>query len=912
MVKAEVFLEDYKIITPENLIQNPIISVVMPTYCRGDNGLLERSIRSVLNQTFKELELIVVDDGSIDSTQSVVKKIIKEDNRLVYIRNNINSGLPGLKVNQGIMNARGKYIAYQFDDDQWYEDAMENLYNEIIKYDELTLIYGKCDYIDVVTGLKGELGTYDFDYKDIVHTNLIANNSVLHHKEITYVHGGYDPHITMRRLCDWDIWQRWFKSGVRFKRIPDAVSIVECNQPQSMFRIALHDMGLHRLMESRNRNEQLNLDHISQYKVDDLSFVSDKYLKNKIYQEQILPWMIQKEEIINKKIQLEIEPKKNILVVKRQYDASVDICLKNYSKALDDKYNIIFCPIFQLTPDVIEYADIVVMLRVFETIDKKTQMKLKTKPVIYMLDDDLLNLHTYDPVKFAELLPTSKNYKNLIQYIEGANLCVVFSKPLEEEVKKLNFKIHMLSTNILEKYLNTPQNNKNESIEVIYCGGDSRKEELDFFKDDLLNIAQKYKDKIKFNFWGYLPDWIKSDTNINYEHEDFDMNYYNYMDKLSKRKFDIFLAPLFEDKIKKSKSPIKYLESSVCSSIGIYSDIEVYEKIKHKETGIKIKNQKGELEKAIQDLILMDDADKEDIIAKAKKDITNRYSTQNQIDSFETMIERASLIHQMKDQPLTIIHDSHSELDIDWIEALSETMKRLSIQMQILTIDQNISLNLENLAKKLDIKLNHHPLNIFDFDKDEEEFKERFKKIIKETNAGLCIIQNYGYIIVKTMQDNLTPYIRQDSIMKYIERQDRKDHEIYALLYSYITGSTLKQSNNSDILMSEYLKIKVPLKQIGFKNYFIPSFDELYAVEIQSKDITINEVDIKIYSKNKINLALRELNAKLQDRTSRCVLEKSLKNISGKELFLTASSNEVELQSTSVEINLIYKLELDI
>ena len=79
MVKAEVFLEDYKIITPENLIQNPIISVVMPTYCRGDNGLLERSIRSVLNQTFKELELIVVDDGSVDSTQSVVKKIMKED-----------------------------------------------------------------------------------------------------------------------------------------------------------------------------------------------------------------------------------------------------------------------------------------------------------------------------------------------------------------------------------------------------------------------------------------------------------------------------------------------------------------------------------------------------------------------------------------------------------------------------------------------------------------------------------------------------------------------------------------------------------------------------------------------------------------------------------------------------------------
>lgn len=163
-----------------------------------------------------------------------------------------------------------------------------------------------------------------------------------------------------------------------------------------MFRIALHDMGLHRLMESRNRNEQLNLDHISQYKVDDLSFVSDKYLKNKIYQEQILPWMIQ-EEIINKKIQLEIEPKKN-MCVKRQYDASVDICLKNYSKALDDKYNIIFCPIFQLTPDVIEYADIVVMLRVFETIDKKDSNETKNQTsYIHARQSNLLNLHTYDP-----------------------------------------------------------------------------------------------------------------------------------------------------------------------------------------------------------------------------------------------------------------------------------------------------------------------------------------------------------------------------------------------------------------------------------------------------------------------------------------------------------------------------------
>lgn len=101
--------------------------------------------------------------------------------------------------------------------------------------------------------------------------------------------------------------------------------------------------------------------------------------------------------------------------------------------------------------------------------------------------------------------------------------------------------------------------------------------------------------------------------------------------------------------------------------------------------------------------------------------------------------------------------------------------------------------------------------------KDEEEFKERFKKIIKETNAGLCIIQNYGYIIVKTMQDNLTPYIRQDSIMKYIERQDEKRPRniCLALLIYYRKYPKAKQQLRYTY---EWVpKIKVPLKQIGFK-----------------------------------------------------------------------------------------------
>ena len=105
-VKVKEFIKNEVIYSSDNLIKNPIVSIILPTYCRGDNGLLKRSIKSILEQEFTDWELIIVDDGSIDSTKDIVKSFMKQDNRIVYIRNEINSGLPAIRVNQGILHAR--------------------------------------------------------------------------------------------------------------------------------------------------------------------------------------------------------------------------------------------------------------------------------------------------------------------------------------------------------------------------------------------------------------------------------------------------------------------------------------------------------------------------------------------------------------------------------------------------------------------------------------------------------------------------------------------------------------------------------------------------------------------------------------------------------------------------------------
>ncbi|MHB8117595.1 MAG: glycosyltransferase family 2 protein [Methanothrix sp.] len=98
----------------------PIVSVIISTYNRA--YLVGRAIRSVLDQTYQDFELIVVDDGSADNTDEVVKGF--NDLRIRYIRHEQNKGSAAAR-NTGINAAQGEYIAFQDSDDEWLPEKLE-------------------------------------------------------------------------------------------------------------------------------------------------------------------------------------------------------------------------------------------------------------------------------------------------------------------------------------------------------------------------------------------------------------------------------------------------------------------------------------------------------------------------------------------------------------------------------------------------------------------------------------------------------------------------------------------------------------------------------------------------------------------------------------------------------------------
>ena len=99
---------------------NPLVSIIIPTYNRAE--YLKRALKSVFSQTFKDFEVLVMDDGSTDNTLEIVESFKEERIKYEWAEN---FGGPAAPRNRGLRFARGEYIAFLDSDDEWITDKIE-------------------------------------------------------------------------------------------------------------------------------------------------------------------------------------------------------------------------------------------------------------------------------------------------------------------------------------------------------------------------------------------------------------------------------------------------------------------------------------------------------------------------------------------------------------------------------------------------------------------------------------------------------------------------------------------------------------------------------------------------------------------------------------------------------------------
>ncbi len=186
------------------------ISVIIPTYNRGET--IKESAKSVLDQTFKDLELIIVDDASSDDTESVVKSI--GDERIIYNKLPENKGAAGAR-NEGVKLAKGKFIAFHDSDDIWIPDKLEKQIAFIETHPEYDMVYGK-------VRIHSDKGSFEFPndavegdfegelYPWLLKRNTIDTPTMFIRKDAFEETGGFDG--TLRCLEDWEFALRFSKS----------------------------------------------------------------------------------------------------------------------------------------------------------------------------------------------------------------------------------------------------------------------------------------------------------------------------------------------------------------------------------------------------------------------------------------------------------------------------------------------------------------------------------------------------------------------------------------------------------------------------------------------------------------------------------------------------------------------------
>lgn len=205
-------------------------SVVIPTHQRRERCL--RAVRSALEQTVPPLEVLVCDDASTDGTAEAIEEWAREEPRLRCLRRDRNSGGPAGPRNLGVASARGEWVAFLDDDDEWLPDKLER---QVPLLDD--------GGFDVVAGAarRRDGPPYhevppvpDPTWRDLLRDNPVVLSTAVARRRAVQAVGGFREDPALRGVEDYCLWLDLVRAGARLRVAPDVVALYEAQAPDRL------------------------------------------------------------------------------------------------------------------------------------------------------------------------------------------------------------------------------------------------------------------------------------------------------------------------------------------------------------------------------------------------------------------------------------------------------------------------------------------------------------------------------------------------------------------------------------------------------------------------------------------------------------------------------------------------------
>lgn len=232
--------------TPTN---NILVSVIMPLY--NAEKYVEQAIRSVINQSFTDWELIVVNDCSPDNSATIVSKLADEDSRIKLLHTDTPSGSPTLPRNIGIKHAQGRYIAFLDSDDLWLPNKLaEQL--QLFHNSDASVVYSYYKKMENNGEIRNGIvkSPRSVNYKQLLRGNVIGNLTGIYDTEKVGKH--YFEHVGHE---DYVYWLHILREGgyaMNTQKVHAVYRLTDNSVSRNKFKVFLWDWHIYRDIEKLN------------------------------------------------------------------------------------------------------------------------------------------------------------------------------------------------------------------------------------------------------------------------------------------------------------------------------------------------------------------------------------------------------------------------------------------------------------------------------------------------------------------------------------------------------------------------------------------------------------------------------------------------------------------------------------
>ena len=192
----------------------PLVSAIIPSY--NHENYIEECVLSIVNQTYKNIELIVIDDGSTDRSREILEQLQKQHGFVLVLQDN--QGV-SKTMNKAIRQyAHGKYITGSASDDFLMPDKVERQVNYMESDPDCSLVFGKVHMVDaqswIIEGLTVvdpvEDPVYSVSFDGLIERNCIPAATIMYRKDMWEQCGGYNENSIIE---DWGLWLEFAYSG---------------------------------------------------------------------------------------------------------------------------------------------------------------------------------------------------------------------------------------------------------------------------------------------------------------------------------------------------------------------------------------------------------------------------------------------------------------------------------------------------------------------------------------------------------------------------------------------------------------------------------------------------------------------------------------------------------------------------